>query len=72
MTRSLIFLMVKMRSNIVFTIISIICFSKKNFYQYIKAIQTIFKYFKVCWDWEINYSRTDKKTIKIQSFFDFN
>lgn len=65
MTRSLIFLIVETRLNIIFATALIARFSKNSFHKHTKAVKTIFKYLKSSRKQGIIYGKTSKEAVKI-------
>lgn len=72
MIRSFIFFIIKTRLDVIFATIVISFFLKKFTYQYITIVKIIFKYFKNFRKQKIIYNRNNKKTLKIQCYFDSN
>lgn len=70
MTRSIMFLMVKTRPDIVFAISLVSRFAKNLSHQYTKAVKTILKYLKGSKEREITYK--GKEELKIEGYSDSN
>lgn len=66
----LIFSIIETKFNITYFIVIIAYFAKKPRYVYIKAVKTIFYYFKRLLNKDIIYKRQDKLLVK--RYLDFN
>lgn len=69
-TRLLMFLIMKIKSDITFAILIVNKFAKNQFYQYIKAIKTILLYIKGSKDRNMIYRSQNKLFVK--GYSDFN
>lgn len=72
MSRSLIFLIVEIKSDIIFAIFIISCFTYKLFQQNTKALKTIMKYFKNMKILNIIYSIQEKDVLIIKNYSDLD
>lgn len=67
----MIFYIVEIRPNIAFFIEIITCFARNPSHAYIKAVKTIFQYFKSFIDYIITYE-DNKKNFFSKNYSDFN